>query len=81
MFPAAPVRFSTTTGCPHFRDSHSPIDARHHVGGAAGGERHDDLHRPRRIVLRVGLRQRREHGGKRKSGTDAAARRTAGASR
>ena len=25
MFPAAPVRFSTTTGCPHFRDSHSPI--------------------------------------------------------
>ena len=27
-------------------------DARHHVGGAAGGKRHDDLDRARRIILR-----------------------------
>jgi hypothetical protein len=49
-------------------------DARHHIGGPAGGKRHDDLHRPRRIVLRTDTRQRCQHGGKRKGGADAAAR-------
>ena len=35
-------------------------DARHHVGGAAGRERHDDLDRTRGIVLRVQAGYRRK---------------------
>ena len=42
--------------------------ARHHVGGAAGRERHDDLDRSRRIVLRPRAGQPGEHSRQHQSG-------------
>ncbi len=42
-------------------------DARHGVGGAAGRERHDDLHGAGRIILRGDAARQRDDGNKRRT--------------
>ena len=51
MFPAAPVRFSITTGWPHLRDSHSPTIRGIGVGRSSGRKWHDDFDGAVRIVI------------------------------
>ena len=58
----APALFSTTTGCPSRLAETFRNDAAGGVGAGAGRERHDELDRPVRIILRErGQDHRRDH--------------------
>ena len=57
--PAAPPRFSITTGWPSRGDKFVRRRAHDDVGEAAGGDRHDHADRPLGVILRSGRRDKR----------------------